>query len=374
MARPLVAEINLSALQHNYQLATQLMPAQRSLAVIKANAYGHGAVEVAKALQKLAPAFAVACLEEALELRQAGIQQPLVLLGGFFTPDELPLIALNNCQPVIHSFWQLKALANYFNQTVSSKKAPLTLWLKIDTGMHRLGFDINQIEEALAKLARFPQIKKIILTSHLAQADIASASAQQLTHQQVKLLENLSQRYARVFSLTNSAGSLNQLSPNQGFQRLGIMLYGLNPLGPSENTPAIDLAKQLQPVMTLKTRLISLRKLAANEVLGYGGRYTTNKPSLIGVAACGYGDGYPRQMQDGAPVLVNNQLASLAGRVSMDLITLNLNNCPNAKIGDEVVLWGNNPTANEVATYCDTISYTLVTGLMPRVKKVYLTD
>lgn len=369
MARPLIAEINLNNLRSNYKLACQHLPQGKSLAVLKANAYGHGAVEVAKALEDLAPAFALACLEEALELRQAGISQPLVLLGGFFTPDELPLIAENNFQPVIHAPWQVEALIKYFNQRPKTSSSPLTLWLKIDTGMHRLGFNLNEVDTALQQLKGLPEVKQIILLSHLAQADQQDEAAKQLTLQQLAKIKGLSQKYACQFSLTNSAASLNEITSEQAYQRLGIILYGLSPF----SLPQIS-ANQLKPVMTLKTQLISLRSLPVGEALGYGGRFTTKQPSLVGVAACGYGDGYPRQMQDGAPVLVNNQLASLAGRVSMDLITLDLTNNPTAKVGDEVILWGASPTANQVAAYCDTISYTLVTGLMPRVKRLYINN
>lgn len=371
MTRPLTAHINLSALQHNYQLACQQLPSGKSVAVLKANAYGHGAVEVAKALENLAPAFALACLEEALELRQAGIKQPLILLGGFFTPDELPLIAENNCQPVIHSLWQVEALEKFFNQPAGAKSAPLTVWLKVDTGMHRLGLALSEVETALSKLASFSQVKEILLISHLGQADQTDEPAKQLSLQQLAHLKQLSQKYAYKFSLANSAASLNQLTDEQAYQRLGIMLYGISPFELNNQHP---LASQLKPVMTLSTRIISLRSLAAGESLGYGGAFTCQQPSLIGVAAAGYGDGYPRQMKNGAPLLVNNQPAKIAGRVSMDLITLDVTSCQEVKIGDEVVLWGANPSANEVASYCDTIGYTLVTGLLPRVKRVYVTS
>lgn len=374
MTRPLVAEINLSALRRNYQLACQQLPQGKSVAVLKANAYGHGAVQVAQALQDLAPAFALACLEEALELRQAGIQQPLVLLGGFFTPDELPIIAQQGCQPAIYSAWQLEALAKYFSQPASLKNPALTLWLKIDTGMHRLGFPLEEVEAALAQLRSFKQVKEVILISHLAQADLLTADEPcALSLQQLARIQQLSRKFNCRFSLTNSAASLTQLTSEQAIQRLGISLYGLSPFSDVQPNKYQSLLSQLEPVMTLKTQLISVRDLPAGEAVGYGGRYITRQPSRIGVAACGYGDGYPRQMRDGAPLLVGEQLASLAGRVSMDLITLDLTACPAAKIGDQVIIWGKSPMATDVASYCDTISYTLVTGLLPRVKRVYLT-
>lgn len=377
MTRPLIAEINLSALRRNYQLACQQLPQGKSVAVLKANAYGHGAVQVAQALQDLAPAFALACLEEALELRQAGIQQPLILLGGFFTPDELPVIVEQNCQPIIHSAWQLEALAKYLSQADDVKTSALTLWLKIDTGMHRLGFPLEEVEAALTRLRSFKQVKEIILISHLAQADLLTADADEpcaLSVQQLAIIQQLSRKFNCCFSLTNSAASLTQLTSEQAIQRIGVSLYGLSPFSDVQPNKYQPLLSQLEPVMTLKTRLISVRDLPAGEAVGYGGRYVTRQPSRIGVAACGYGDGYPRQMRDGAPLLVGGQLASLAGRVSMDLITLDLTACPAAKVGEQVILWGTTPTATDIASYCDTINYTLVTGLLPRVKRVYLLD
>lgn len=371
MARPLVAEINLAALRHNYQLALNQSPTACALPMIKANAYGHGAVEVALALADLAPAFAVACIEEASLLRAAGIKQPITLIEGFFEASELPTIFANNYQPLLHSHWQVTALLNYLSQH-PAPAASLTVWLKVDTGMHRLGFFPEEIISIYQQLSALSAIKKIILTSHLACADELNNVA---TLQQLTVFKNLQEQLNCPISIANSPATLAWPAAQEGCLRPGIMLYGVSPFAtslPSAETLALNTVKSLKTVMTLKTKLISIKDLPAGESVGYGARFTTQKNTRIGVAACGYGDGYPRQAVDGTPIKVNGIICHLAGRVSMDMLTIDLSNCPNANIGDEVLLWGEGLPVNEVANYCDTISYTLLTGLMPRVKRIYL--
>lgn len=363
MARPLVAEINLAALRHNYQLALNQSPTASALAVVKANAYGHGAVEVAKALADLAPAFAVACIEEAEQLRAAGIKQPITLIEGFFEASELPIIFANNYQPLIHSHWQIKVLVQYLIHN-PTPAASLNIWLKVDTGMHRLGFTPTETVSAYQQLKALLAINQITLTSHFACADDLANLA---TLKQLAVFKDLQQQLNCPISIANSPATLGWPAAQAGYLRPGIMLYGASPFAAGH-----VLGDQLQTVMTLKTQLISVNDLPAGEGVGYGARFFTQKTTRIGVAACGYGDGYPRQALDGTPIIVNGIKCSLAGRVSMDMMTLDLNHCPNAKIGDEVLLWGESLPVNEVANYCDTISYTLLTGLLPRVKRIYL--
>ncbi|GLR64977.1 alanine racemase [Marinospirillum insulare] len=365
MARPLVAEINLAALRHNYQLALSQSATSSALAVVKANAYGHGAVKVAKTLADLAPAFAVASIEEANELVTAGITQPITLLEGFFDASELPTIFANSYQPLIHNHWQVTELIHYLAEHPQAK-ASLSLWLKVDTGMHRLGFSPEQTADIYTQLKDLAAIKEITLTSHFACADDLTSQA---TNQQLKLLTDLQKQLACPISIANSPATLGWPASQTGYLRPGIMLYGASPFAPGHL-----LGDQLQTVMTLKSQLISVRDLPAGEPVGYGARFVTQKPTRIGVVACGYGDGYPRQAIDGTPALVKGIKCQLAGRVSMDMLTLDLTNCPNAQVGDEVILWGENLSVNEVASYCDTISYTLLTCLLPRVKRQYIND
>ncbi len=368
MARPLVAEINLAALRHNYQLALNQSPTSTALAVVKANAYGHGAVEVALALVHLAPAFAVACIEEAEQLRAAGITQPIVLIEGFFEASELPTIITQNYQPLLHSQWQVEQLVNYLANVCNADQpmlgTGLELWLKVDTGMHRLGFTSEEAAKVYQQLKALPVINKITLTSHLACADDLTNS---VTKDQLQQLQALQQQLDCPISIANSPATLGWPAAQQGYLRPGIMLYGASPFSASH-----ALADQLQPVMTLKSKLISVKTLAANESVGYGARFTTTEPTPIGVVACGYGDGYPRQALEGTPIKVNGIICKLAGRVSMDMLTVDLTNCPEAQVGDEVILWGEGLAVNEVASHCETISYTLLTCLLPRVKRIYL--
>lgn len=363
MARPLVAEINLTALRHNYQLALSQSASASALVVVKANAYGHGAVAVAQALADLAPAFAVACIEEAEELTAAGIKQPITLLEGFFDSSELPTIIAKDYEPLIHSHWQLKQLVSYLNCHPVATNS-LNVWLKVDTGMHRLGFAIEDVDSVYQQLKALSAINTITLTSHLACADDLSNCA---TSEQLAQLQALQQQLNCPVSIANSSATLGWPGTQQGYLRPGIMLYGASPLAPGH-----ALGEQLQAVMTLKTQLISVRDLAVGESVGYGARFTTEKPTRIGVVACGYGDGYPRHARDGTPMLVNGKKCHLAGRVSMDMLTVDLSNSPDAQIGDEVILWGEDLAVNEVASYCDTISYTLLTCLLPRVPRRYI--
>lgn len=363
MARPLVAEINLAALRHNYQLALDSAPEGRAVAVVKANAYGHGAAAVAKALADLAPAYAVACIEEAQELRAADIQQPVVLLEGFFTADELPEIVQQGYICMLHSEWQLEELSTY----LACQEVPagqLGVWLKVDTGMHRLGFAPEQAELAYRRLQAIPAVGEIVLASHLACADEPSSSATPL---QLQRLQTLQQKLGCTLSVANSPAVLAWPEARQGWLRPGLMLYGASPLPPED-----EQADSLQPVMSLKSALIAVRDLPAGEAVGYGARFVTRQPTRIGVVACGYGDGYPRHAKEGTPVLVKGVRCRIVGRVSMDMLTVDLTACPGAQPGDEVELWGNQLSVNEVAEHCDTISYTLLTCLLPRVPRRYV--
>ncbi|WP_404418981.1 alanine racemase [Marinospirillum sp.] len=364
MGRPLVAEINLKALRHNYQLAQQQSASDQAIAVIKADGYGHGAVQVAQALTDLAPAFAVASLEEAEQLTVAGITRPILLLEGFFSAEELPLLIQRGYHLVVHSQWQLDVLNHYFaGNPVSGDQPLLQIWLKVDSGMHRLGFDPEQVGDVYQHLIQQNWVEEVILTSHFACADDLHNP---FTQQQLNIMQSLKEQLNATLSLANSPATLGWPSACEGWLRPGILLYGASPLASGH-----PLGDQLQAVMTLKSQLISVRTIKAGEQVGYGGRFVAQQTTTIGVVACGYGDGYPRQAVEGTPILVNGIKCNLAGRVSMDMLTVDLTPVPDAQPGDPVELWGPNLSVNEVAGYCDTISYTLLTGLLPRVKRHY---
>ncbi len=363
MARPLYADIDLAALRHNYRLARDLAPASQTLAVIKADAYGHGAAACAHALDDLAPAFAVASLAEATLLREAGIAKPIVLLEGIFTRDELEQVDELGLWLVVHSEWQVAALLDY------RPRRPIPTWLKVDSGMHRLGFDPARAEAIWARLQACPErVTALHLMSHFATADALDPDYFQ---HQLGTIEALAQRLDAPTCLANSPATLAWPQAHGAWNRPGVMLYGSNPLE-GEN----DAARKLRPVMTLRSELIAVREIAADEPVGYGGRWRAPRPSRIGVVAAGYGDGYDRHAADGTPVLVDGQRARLAGKVSMDMLTVDITDLPEADIGSRVVLWGEDDSGerlsiDEVARHCDTISYTLLTGILPRVPRRY---
>ncbi|MBF8223368.1 alanine racemase [Halomonas sp. 328] len=366
MARPLIADIDLEALRHNYCLARDLAPDSQAVAVLKADAYGHGAVACARALEDLAPAFAVACIEEAITLREAGITTPIVLLEGIFEAGELERVDAHGLWIAVHSDWQLEALLAYRPQR------PIPVWLKVDSGMHRLGFAPEQAEAAWARLASAPGVVgDRLLMSHFATADAAHPA---YFETQLLRMQALAERLKAPLCLANSPATLAHPEAHGAWNRPGVMLYGSDPL-----EVANEASRGLKPVMTLRSEIIAVRELAPGEPVGYAGRWKAPRPARIGVVACGYGDGYDRHAVDGTPVLVDGRRTAIAGKVSMDMLTVDITELPEAGIGSEVVLWGRaaNGTVlgvDEVARHCDTISYTLLTGVLPRAPRRYNRD
>ncbi|WP_027967419.1 alanine racemase [Halomonas halocynthiae] len=363
MARPLFADIDLDALRHNYCLARDLAPRSKTLAVLKANAYGHGLVDCARALEALVPAFAVASIEEADTLRDGGISAPIVLLEGIFDAQELERVDSRGYWVAVHSEWQVEALLAY------RPTQPIPAWVKVDTGMHRLGSSLDQVGEVWQRLKAAPaQVSDLHLMSHLATADAADDS---YFRRQIALMTTLADTLGAPTSLANSPATLAWPQAHGSWNRPGIMLYGSEPR--EQVTPP---GAGLRPVMTLRSEIIAVRELGEGEPVGYGGRWKASRPSRLGVVACGYGDGYDRHAVDGTPVLVNGQRACIAGKVSMDMLVVDITDLPDAGIGSEVVLWGKAAngellSVDEVAGYCETISYTLLTGVLPRVPRRY---
>lgn len=361
--RPLTAHIDLDALRHNYRLARDLAPKSQALAVLKADAYGHGALACAKALEDLAPAFAVACLEEAVVLREGGIRTPIVLLEGIFTPDELVLVDELGVWMAVHSHWQVQALLRF------TPRRPIPVWLKVDSGMHRLGFRPEEAASVWRQLSAAPmRATNLHLMSHFATADRLDDGYFQ---RQMTCLNALAVQLKAPLCLANSPATLAWPMAHGAWNRPGVMLYGSDPL---EVPNAVS--QRLAPVMSLRSEIIAVRELAQGEPVGYGGRWRASRPSRIAVVACGYGDGYDRHAVDGTPVLVEGKRCALSGKVSMDMLTVDITQVPEATIGSEVILWGralSGETLNidEVAGYCDTISYTLLTGVLPRVPRRY---
>lgn len=358
-SRPAEAIIDLNALRNNYRLAQACTPNAQVLAVVKADAYGHGAVQIAKALDDLVPAFAVACIEEALQLRQANIRQPILLLEGPFGVDDLNIAAEQQ-------FWLMLENPIQIDMALNAQvNEALTVWLKVDTGMHRLGLSAEQLRSGYHKLKACPHIHDdMVLTSHFSCADELNNDA---TSQQINRFESLLSEFPGPASLANSAAIMGWPAAHKEWSRAGIMLYGSSPFADAH--PQAD---KLEPVMTLQSKVISLRKVKKGECVGYAAHWQANRDSLIATVAMGYADGYPRHTPSGTTVLVNGQSAKLAGRVSMDMLGVDVTDIESVNIGDPVILWGSDPSINNIATAAQSISYELLTGVSKRVPRVYI--
>lgn len=346
--RPAHAVIDLDALRHNYQLAKQLS-GRRAFAVLKANAYGHGAVPCAQALEVDADAFAVACIEEALELRAAGIRQPILLLEGWFEPSELPLLVEYGLWSVVHHRGQVDELL------AAHLSAPLHIWLKLDSGMHRVGFSPDQYRGIWRQLESADNVASLTSITHFSRADEPHTGR---TEQQLETFRLATSGLNAPTSLCNSPGIMAWPQAHGDWLRPGIMLYGATPFDFSQED-----ADRLRPVMQLQSKIIAVRELPAGEPVGYGSRFVTRRPTRVGVVAMGYADGYPRHAADGTPVLVDGQRTGLIGRVSMDMLTLDLTDLPNSGLGSAVRLWGAGLNASEVASHAGTIAYQLFCNL-----------
>ncbi|MBP8264578.1 MAG: alanine racemase [Pseudomonas sp.] len=353
--RPAQALIDLAALRHNYQLARQCSGG-KALAVVKADAYGHGAVLCAQALQAEADGFAVACIEEALELRAAGITQPILLLEGFFEASELALIDQHQLWCVVHSLWQLDAIEQ------ARLSRPLQVWLKLDSGMHRVGLFPEQYQAAYRRLQASGKIDKIVLMSHFARADELDCPR---TEEQLAVFNAARDGLQAEVSLRNSPAILGWPQVPSDWVRPGIMLYGATPFEQAQ-----ALAAQLKPVMTLQSKIIGVRELPAGEPVGYAARFVAERPTRVGVVAMGYADGYPRHAPTGTPVAVDGQLTRIIGRVSMDMLTVDLTDLPQTGLGSQVELWGAQVLASDVAAQAQTIPYQIFCNLR-RVPRLY---
>ncbi|MDH5228919.1 MAG: alanine racemase [Gammaproteobacteria bacterium] len=349
MTQAAEATIDLSALRHNLQVVKKHAPQAKIMAVIKANAYGHGMMSVAKALEQ-ADAFAVAHIEEAIQLREKHKQKPIVLLHGFANESELKRASALSLQCVIHDERQLSLL-----QAFSQK---INLWLKLDTGMNRLGFSPNTIMQAYGLLKE--DHKVLGLFSHFANADQVDAKSNQ---QQLKLFHDTSLGPGLWRSMANSAAILTQAHSHYDWVRPGIMLYGASPFS---DKSAQSLG--LKPVMSLSSQVIAVKDLAKGQAVGYGSRWKAKENTRIAVIGLGYGDGYPRHAADGTPVVINGESFTLAGRVSMDMICVEIGSNASVNVGDSAILWGQGgPAINTVAQFAETIPYELSCRLTSRV-------
>jgi len=351
------AVLDLDAIQHNLNVVRQHAPAAKIMAVIKANAYGHGLLRVAEILRQHVNAVAVARAYEGILLRNSGFQKPITVLEGFVCMDELKELFRYRLDAVIHAPEQIDILQQYRGNEA------LSVWLKMDTGMNRLGFKKDDFTQAYQRLTACEHIKPPLgLMTHLANADDLSDNK---TLAQITEFRQAIRGFDGSCSIANSAAILGWKESLTDWVRPGIMLYGCSPF---THNSAEQL--NLKAVMSLHSRLIAVKSVAAGESVGYGGSWICNDATRLGVVAIGYGDGYPRYVKNGTPVLVNGERVPLIGRVSMDMITVDLKNQPRAKPGDPVTLWGQGLAVEEIALAAATIPYTLLCGITPRVQIV----
>lgn len=349
--------LSRSALLHNMARVRACAPQSRVLAMVKADAYGHGASLVASWLSPHVDALGVAFMEEALALRDAGIKTPIALMEGVFNAYELATARALDMYLVVHQFQQLDLLEKH------PSGPPLTVWLKVDSGMHRLGFTPTEAVKAYQRLEALPSVVRIVLCSHFAAADDITSLQ---TDRQTAVMNDLAARLpAMPRSFANSAAILGRPEVHHQWVRPGIMLYGSSPFA---DRTANDL--DLKPVMTLHSRVIAVRELAAGEAVGYGATWTSLQPTRLAVVAIGYGDGYPRHAPSGTPVLINGQRYPLVGRVSMDMITVDVSDAP-VHTGDHAVLWGEGLPVDEIAAHAGTISYELFCKITNRVERIW---
>lgn len=355
------AQIDLDALRANLARCRACAPNSRVWAVIKADAYGHGIGHCAAALSE-ADGFAVARVPEALGLRWTGIRKPILVMEGAADADELQLALSAGLELVVHSVWQVELLERCPDLNGSLRSA--RVWLKVDTGMGRLGVAPSEVDAVISQLRRrAPLFKLAGLITHLANADDPSVAS---TLQQCEQARTIAQQHALPVSIGNSAGILAHPLARSDWVRPGIMLYGGSPLlGRSSE------ALQLRQVMTLSSHLIAVKSCEPGATIGYGSTYRCPEAMRVGVVAVGYGDGYPRHAPTGTPVLIGDQRVPLIGRVSMDMITVDLRAAPAARPGDTVRLWGPGLPVEDVAAKAGTINYELLCRLSPRVRLVH---
>lgn len=351
MARPIRATISAGALAHNLRVARAHAGRARIWAVIKANAYGHGLERAARALGA-ADGFAVLDFAEAERLRRAGVTQPILMLEGVFATGDVALLTEHALTPVIHHPRQIELLG--------ALRSPVDVYFKVNSGMNRLGFTAANVQAGYQALRAHPQVNTITLMTHFADADGATGVSAQLER-----FAALAGSLPGPRSLANSAALFRFPQTHADWVRPGIILYGCSPF--AEQSAA---ALALKPAMTLSSEIIATQELARGEGVGYGLAHRAEREMRIGVVACGYADGYPRHAPAGTPVLVNGRRTRIVGRVSMDMITVDLSDLRDAGIGAPVTLWGEGLSADEVASAAGTLSYELLCALAARVPVV----
>ncbi len=351
MSRPLLATIDAAALKHNLEVVRKHAPRSRVLAVVKANAYGHGLMRAASALSA-AEGYAVVELDSAVRLREAGYRQRILLLEGWFEAAELPVFVQHGIAAVVHSRDQIGMMSGL------RRGAALDVYVKLNSGMNRLGFEPGALPAVVAELKQHPAVNSVTLMTHFAAADEARGVAWQM-----QALDRVANGLVLPRSLANSAAILRHPETHADWVRPGIMLYGCSPFS-GQTGMELD----LEPAMTLESRVIAIQNLKIGDTVGYGGTFTAERSTRVGIVACGYADGYPRHAPTGTPVMVEGRVTRTVGRVSMDMLCADLSEIPEAGTGSRVVLWGDGLPVERVADAAGTIGYQLLCALAPRVR------
>lgn len=347
--------IDLSALRHNLAIVRNLCSHSKIMAMIKADAYGHGLIPIARALTD-ADGFAVARLDEALQLRRASIEQRILLLGTLLDSDELRLCSELNIDVTAHDATSVQLIDN------AAAQQPLCVWLELDSGMHRLGLDADAFEKADQKLHNNPGVTELLHWTHFSDAEDLR---NHINDQQLALLQSARAQQESGVSIANSASIIGRPDTHEAWVRPGLMLYGINPIKETHS-------QALRAVMSLRANVIAIRTVKQGEAVGYNRTWIAPRDSVIATIGIGYGDGYPRHAQNGTPVWLNDRCAPLVGRVSMDSITVDITDHSTVKLGDETELWGTHLSADIVARHASTISYELFTSVTARVDRVYV--
>ena len=384
MTRRTSAYINLQALSHNLAMLKAISPASKSIAVVKADAYGNGSVQIARHIESQVDILAVAFLDEALRLRESAITKPILVLQGPHEAAELEHTFSDDLLWMFHDYSQLEWLKDFVHATPSLIKHPLKenaseqptkpseavsaigrhIWLKFDTGMHRLGFHIQDLEKTTNSL-KLLLSKQSVIATHLACADEADPE-----HTQAQIKTFLAQLNTLDYacSIANSAGSIAHFDARQDYNRLGIALYGSSPFASKSDVSNMP---DLKPVMSLRAPIIALRDIPKGDSVGYGATWTAKRDTKIATVAIGYADGYPRHAPSSTPAFCNGQRIGLVGRVSMDMLTFDVTDLKEVSVFDDVELWGEAISINEVADFVGTIGYELMTRISARVPRIY---
>jgi alanine racemase len=354
MSRPLVAVIDSAALQHNLSVVRSIVPKAKTWCVVKANAYGHGLERAARAFAS-SDGLALIEIESAVELREKGWSKPIVLLEGFFDPQDIQTIAQHDLELTVHCPEQLEMLER------KKLDKPVDVHLKMNTGMNRLGFKANAWRAAYERLRAIPAVRSIKFMTHFANAEVASGAYVPMA-EQVKRFKQETASVMGELNLSNSAAILLHPELATDWVRPGIMLYGGTPGGKTAEEYG------LLPAMTLKSEIIAIQQIEKGDAIGYGSIFVADQPMKIGVVACGYADGYPRRAPEGTPILVDGVRTRLVGRVSMDMITVDLSPVPNAHVGSAVTVWGEGLPIEDVAVASGTVGYELMCALSLRAR------